>query len=151
MTVIELWRRSFRLKDIKAHLQAEGIVVSNKSLCVLIAKYKRTGSVADERKTKRPRKLQDEHFRFVDDAMAENDELTSSQLYDMFREKYPAVSISICMIKRVRRELHVGWVAKRTRYCAMIAKVNKDKRVKWCQEQIRAGDLSFNNVVWTDG
>ena len=77
---------NFRLKDV----QAEGIV-SKKSLCVLIAKYKRTGSVADERKTKRPRKLQDEHFWFVDDVMAENDELTSSQLYDMFREKYPGV------------------------------------------------------------
>ena len=29
----------------------------------LIGKYKRTGSVADQRKTKRPCKLQDEHFR----------------------------------------------------------------------------------------
>ena len=90
MTVIELWQRSFQLKDIKAHLQADGII-SKKSLCVLIDKYKRTGSVADERKMKRPRKLQDEYFRFVDDAMAENDELTSLQLYNLFREKYPGV------------------------------------------------------------
>ena len=105
--------------------------------------------VADEGKTKRPWKLQDEHFRSVD-AMAENDELTSSQLFDMFREKYPEVSISISTIKRVRRELHVGWVAKRTRHCAMTTEVNKEKRVEWCQEQIRDGDLSFNNVVWTD-
>ena len=49
------------------------------------------------------------------------------------------------MIKRVRREL--GWAAKRTRYCAMIAEA---KRAEWYKEQIRAGDLSFNNVVWTD-
>ena len=77
-------------------------------------------------------------FELVDDAMAENDELT---------EKYPEVSVSISMIKRVRREL--GWVAKRTRYCAMIAEANK-KRVEWCKEQIRAGDLSFNTCVWTD-
>ena len=60
--------------------------------------------------------------------MAERDELTSSQLYDMFREKYPEVIISTNMIKRVRREL--GWVAKRTRYCAMIVVTNKDERVK---------------------
>ena len=63
-------------------------------------------------------------------------------------EKYPEVSISISTIKRVRREL--GWVAKRIRYCAMTTEVNKEKRVEWCQEQIREGDLSFNNVVWTD-
>ena len=66
----------------------------------------------------------------------------------MFREKYPEVSISISTIKRVRREL--GWVAKRTRHCAMITEVNKENRVEWRQEQIREGDLSFNNVVWMD-
>ena len=115
---------------------------------MLICKYKRTGSVADEQKTKWPRKLQDEHYRFIDDTMAENDELTSLQLYNMFEEKYPEVSISISTIKQARREL--GWVAKRTRYCAMIAERNKEKRVEWCQEQIRAGDLRFTNVVWTD-
>ena len=63
------------------------------------------GSVADKQKTNRLRKLQDEHFRFVDDAMAENNKLTSSQLFNLFKEKYPEVSISISTIKRARREL----------------------------------------------
>ena len=40
-------------------------------------------------------------------------------------------------------------MAKHNRYCAMIAERNK-KRVEWCQEQIRAGDLMFANVVRTD-
>ena len=80
--------------------------------------------------------------------MVENDELTGWQLYKIFKEKYLGVSISISMMKRVRREL--GWVAKLTRYCAMIAERNKEKRVEWCQEQLRAGDLRFTNVVWTD-
>ena len=76
--------------------------------------------------------------------MAENNELTSSQLYNAFRVKYLEVSISISTIKRVRREL--GWVAKRTRYCAMIAERNKEKRVEWCQEQIRTGDLQYSSA-----
>ena len=80
--------------------------------------------------------------------MAENNELTSSQLYNVFKEKYPEVSASISTIKRARREL--GWVAKRTGYCVIIAERNKEKRVEWYQEQIRAGDLRFTNVVWTD-
>ena len=146
-TVIELWLRNVRLKDIQAHLLVEGTVISKKTLCVLIQKL---GSVADERRKKRPRKLQDEHYRFVDDVMAENDELTSSQLYNVFtcKEMYPEVSVSISTIKRARREL--GWVAKRTRYCAMTVERNKEKRVEWCREQIRAGDLGFTNVVLTD-
>ena len=36
------------------------------------------------------------------------------------------------------------------RYCAMITERNKEKRVEWCQEQIRAGDLRLTNVVWTE-
>ena len=51
-------------------------------------------------------------------------------------------------MKQVRRKL--GWVAKHTRYCAMITERNKEKRVEWCQEQLQAGDLRFINVVWTD-
>ena len=58
---------------IRAHLLAEGIEVSKKSLCMLIGKYKRMGSVADERNMRRPRKLGDEHLHFIDDAMVEND------------------------------------------------------------------------------
>ena len=69
------------MKDIHQHLLVEGIVVSKNSLCVLICKCKITGSVADDRKKKQPQKFQDEHFHFVNDVMAENDELTSSQLY----------------------------------------------------------------------
>ena len=102
-TVVELWRRSFKLKDIQAHLLAERIKVLKKSLCVLIGKYKRTGSVADERKTRRSRKLEDEHLRFVDDAMAENDELTSLQLYNMFRETM-AQSIPVVTPKDTTRK-----------------------------------------------
>ena len=71
--------------------------------------------------------------------MTENDKLTSSQLFNLFKEKYPEISISISTIKRAKREL--GWVSKRTRYCAMIAERNKEKRVEWCPEQIRARDL----------
>ena len=66
----------------------------------------------------------------------------------MFQEQYPEVSVSISTIKWMRREL--GWVVKRTRYCVMIAERNKEKRVEWYQEQIRAGDLRLANVVSTD-
>ena len=146
--VIELWRRNYRLKNIQGHLNAEGIEISKKSLCLLISKYKNTGTVADARTRTRPRKLQEEHYRFIDDAMADNDQLTSRQLYRMLEEAYPCIDISISTLKRARREL--GWVGKRTRYCALISENNKEKRVTWCQQQLRTSDLDFENVVWTD-
>ena len=52
--------------------------VSKNSLCHLIKKYKNPGSVTDARKARQPHKLQEEHYRFIDDAMAENDQLTKS-------------------------------------------------------------------------
>ena len=93
-TVVELWRWNFRLKDNQEHQLVESIIISKKSLCVLIRKYKRMGSVADEQKMKWPRKLQDEYFRFVNNVVAENDQLTSSKLYNMFKEKYTELNVS---------------------------------------------------------
>lgn len=103
---------------------------------------------SDRKAAPRPRKLQDCHYRFIDDAMVENDELTSGQLYRMFNNAYPDVDVSLSTVKRARREL--GWIGKRTRYCALISENNKDKRVAWCKERLQTGDLQFENVVWTD-
>ena len=66
----------------------------------------------------------------------------------MLKAKYPSVDVSESTIKRTRKEL--GWVAKRTRYCALISEKNRDARVTWCNEQIAEGDLYFENVVWSD-
>ena len=147
--VITMWKLNYSLKKIKARLEEEGIVVSKTSICLLIKKYKATGLVADHRPHQQPRKLQDIHYRFIDERMSENDELTAVKLHAMLREQFPDVSVSESTVKRAKREL--GWVAKKTRYCALISEVNQEKRVQWCQKQIDDGDLDFENVVWTDG
>ena len=96
--VVDFWQRNYQLRYIQAHLSEEGIQVSKKSLCLLIKKYKNTGSVADACKARRPRKLQ-EHYRFIDDAMAENDQLTSRQLHQSLQEAFPEVEVSIsCLL-----------------------------------------------------
>ena len=63
--VITMWKLKYTLKKIKARL--EGEVVSKMSLCLLIKKYKATGSVADYRPTARPKKLKDIHYQFIDE------------------------------------------------------------------------------------
>jgi len=66
---------------IWTHLLEEGVVVSKTSLCLNICKYKLTGSVADNRTYKPLKKLNNTHYRFIDNAMAENDELSAPKLY----------------------------------------------------------------------
>lgn len=146
--VVSLWKSGFKISKIQNRLLEENITVSKKSLCLLIRKYKKTGSVADYRTTKPPRKLQGNHYRFIDNAMADNDELSISKLHSILMEEFPDLSVSQSTVKRARREL--GWVAKKTRYCALISDANKEKRLEWCKRQQESGDLEFDDVVWTD-
>ena len=146
--VIAMWQANFSLNKIQSRLEEESIVVSKTSICILIRKYKLTGSVADFRPIPPPRKLKEEHYRFIDDCMAADQELSITKLYRFFREKYPEVSVSESTVKRARREL--GWVAKKTRYCALISDKNKAARLEWCKKQIESKDLEFENVVWSD-
>lgn len=66
-----------------------------------------------------------------------NPELTSRQLYALFNTKFSA-PVSLSTVQRACRAL--GWGAERTRYCALICEVNKEKRMTWCLEQIAEGD-----------
>ena len=64
--VISRWKNGYRLSKIRARLLEEGVVVAEKSLCLNICKYKLTDSVADRRTYKPPKKLNDAHYRFID-------------------------------------------------------------------------------------
>ena len=71
-----MWKNGYRLSKIRAHLLEEGMAVAKKSLCLNIRKYKLTGSVADRHTYKPPKRLNDAHYRFMDNVMVENDELS---------------------------------------------------------------------------
>jgi len=76
-----MWKNGYQLSKIRARLLEEGVAVSKKSLCLNIRKYKLTGSVADRRTYKPLKKLNDAHYGFIDNAMAENEELSTLKLY----------------------------------------------------------------------
>ena len=140
--------RGYRVSKIQVHLALEDIAVSKKSLCLLIKKYCLIRSVADHRTVKPPRKLKDEHYRFIDACMATDDELTATNLLAMLKEKHPSLNVSESTVKRARVEL--GWAAKKTRYGAMISENNQEKRVEWCKERLETGDTDFDDVIFSD-
>jgi len=137
----------YTISKIQAHLAKEDFTVSKKSLCLLMKKYRITGSVADHRTVKPPRKLTDEHYQFLDECM-ENDELTATKLQAILKEKYPLLNVSVSTVKRARMEL--GWTAKKTRYGALVSEVNQEKQVEWCREQQETGDMESDDVLFTD-
>jgi len=109
--VVCLWRAGFSVVKIRERLLEEGIVVSRKSLYLLLKKYNETNSIADQKRAPRRRQLRNEHFQFIDEAMEDNRELTSRQLHGLVVEKNPDLNVSISTIKRARQAL--GWNSKR--------------------------------------
>ena len=143
--VVCLWRAGFPVNKIWERLLEEGIIVSRKSLYCLLEKYHQTKSIADRKRAPRRRQLSNEHFQFIDEAMEANRELTSRQLHGMVVEKYPELCVSVSTIKRA-----LGWNSKKTRYCALISEVNKEKRMTWCLDRVAVGDLELSDVIWMD-
>ena len=146
--VVCLWRAGFSVVKIRERLLEEGIMVSRKSLYLLLKKYNEIDSIADQTRAPRRRQLSNEHFQFIDEAMEADRELTSRQLHGLVVEKYPDLNVSISTIKRARQAL--GWNSKKTRYCALISEINKEKRMTWCLDRIAEGDLELSDVIWTD-
>ena len=119
-----------------------------RSLQRLIAKYLTTGTVKDLHRNHRSSRLTPEQEKFIDDEMADNDELTAYQLKKKLTAKWPELrDISVSTIKRYRKRL--GWVATKPRYCQQIREANKAKRLEWCWKCIRDNDY-FENVIFSD-
>ena len=104
--------------------------------------------MTDRRTVKPPRKLDIQHYRFIDDCMVEDDELTATKLRDKLLERFATLNVSVNTVKRARMEL--GWTAKKTRYGALISEVNQEKRVDWCKERMETGDIDFDDVIFLD-
>ena len=51
--------------------------ISYKLLCLLLKKYCLSGSIADHQTIRAKKKIADEHYRFIDECTAENEELTA--------------------------------------------------------------------------
>lgn len=101
--VIYLHNNGFRLKDIQSHLREEGVVVSKTSLCLFIKKYKRHGVISDLPRPVKPRKLSPEHLVMIDDAVAQDDEISTPELQAMLQEV--GVHVSISTIQRAKTQL----------------------------------------------
>lgn len=146
--IVNMWRAKFKVKDIVDRLAEEGVKVSRTAIYNLLTKFRRTESIGDIKRRARSRRLSEEHFRFIDELMAENTDLTSNQLYSALKEAYSTLEASLSTVKRAQR--YLGWTAMRTRYCQLISEVNKEKRMEWCLDRVIAGDLDLDDVIWTD-
>ena len=113
--VILLWKNGCPVTVIQDRLFQEGVKVS---LFALIKKFKSTVLVIDLPRKPRTSVLSECHYRFIYEKMTADNELTSRQLFSLFTTEYPDTETSISTIKRAH--LYLGWISKKTRYCALI-------------------------------
>lgn len=90
-------------------------------------------------------RLEQEHYRFIDEAMASNDKLTARKLREKLEDRWPGIAVSLSTVKRARR--YLGWVATRPKYCQLIRDQNKAKTFELCKKFEKD---EFIDVVWTD-
>ena len=130
-------------------LGAEGILTSSQTVMRTLTWWKETGSYEDRPKSGCPKTVPETHYRFIDEKMAENDELTALDLMELLVDKFGRFecSYSLRTIARVRLEL--GWTFSTTQYCQAIRDANKDKRVEWCKQRLMEGE-TFDDVIFTD-
>ena len=144
---MRLKKLGYTYRAIQRRLKEEGTAVSIKTLYLLMVKYNNTKTITDRPRAKRRKLLNDEHYRVIDNALSENDELTTRQLYDVLLKKFPGLGASLSTVKRARWEL--GWVVSSPKYCQMIRDANKEKRLVWCQKMKQANE-QFEDVIFTD-
>ena len=135
--VIIMRRNGYRVSEIQSRLVEEGVTVSvsKVSLFALLKKFNSTGLVVDLKRKPRSSLLGHDHYQFVDETMKVNNELTLGQFFSLFTAKYPEIQVSTSTIKRAHR--HLGWISKKTQYCALIQEANKQKRLLWCQQRVQ--------------
>jgi len=68
-----LSKKGFSLQEIKARLKEEGVHMSKTSLCLLLKKYRETGSVVDRPRARVHKKLTNQHYVFIDQCLENND------------------------------------------------------------------------------
>ena len=99
--VIRLKTKGVRVQQIVKHLEYEGVKASSVGVYALWNKYETTTSIQDRKRRSRPQLLEEEHYRFIDDTVANNVDTTSRQLHAVFTVWYQELnSISVSTVKR---------------------------------------------------
>ena len=144
--VIAWYSKNIPVSEIVERLKQENIETSPKTIYLLLRKFRSTGSVHDLPRGSR-KKLNVQHYCFIDEVLCKDDEVTCTQLHEELHKRFRDIDVSLSTVKRAKKDL--GWISSTPHYCQLIREANKPKRVEWCRKCID-DDERFTNVIWTD-
>ena len=148
--IISLWTGGGVTKaEIRRTLAREGVFTTHQTITSTITRWQATGSVQDRPRIGQVKTIPSAHYRFIDAAMADNDELTASGLKMLLVKEFgeDKATYSERTVARARNEL--GWTFTTARYCQAIRDANKQKRVEWVNKCLE-DEEQFQDVIFTD-
>lgn len=78
----------------------------------------------------------------IDDVMSQDDETTAKELVTALRSD----GISLSMFTALKACKLLGWTSHGTAYCQLIRAPNREKRLRWAQENVAE---RFEDVIWS--
>ena len=150
--LISLWAQFNGQKtasQIKRALAQERDFTALQTIKDTITRWQEIGSVLDRPQNGQAKMIPLSHYRFIDDAMAENDEHTAGDLKKLLVDKFGEDKMTYIKrtISRVWNDL--GWTFTTARYFQAIRDANKQKRVDWVNLRLEVEE-QFQDVIFTD-
>ena len=93
--------------EIQRIMRLERSQTSYQAVQATIKRWKETGGYKDRDRSGHPKLIPNEHYRFIDEAMGKNDELTISDLVEAVQKKFghEATKYSKRTLARARQDL----------------------------------------------
>ena len=148
LRIIALHESGYNPTQIVSILSNEGLPgVSRTTVYKTCKKWNVSRTVDDvPSERKGPKNVTNEICDYIDCEMEKNNELTGSSLTKNLNQHFQ-VSFSVSKVRKLRRSL--GWLATKTKYCQLVREVNREKRLKFASDCLKAKE-TFDDVIFTD-
>ena len=98
--IILLRAQGYSVQEIKNRLEEESTFVSSQALYKLFRKFQTHQTFVDLPHGAPTKKITTEMLCIMEQELSKNDELTTTQLLSVLKERYPILSVSLATIKR---------------------------------------------------
>ena len=145
--IVNLHQLGKSVREIASKIREEdNINASRSAVSLFLTRFRKTGTLYDNPRSGRNKKLVIRHFDVIDEEMRRNDELSSIELARILLARYD-IKVSPRTVRRVRKKL--GWTWSGTKYCQLVKDVNKLMRMEHCLKVLSDRD-DFADVIFSD-
>ena len=136
--------------QIQKIMGSEGTVTTCQTVQATIKRWKETGSYKDRYKSGRPKLIPDDHYKFINEVLEKNNELTTSDLMEALRKRFGEKATTYSERTIARARVNLGWTFFSASYTYR-RKGHKARRMELVSDGEGGIDEEpFDDVICTD-